>query len=164
MIPEALAWLALACAPQVDAITVEALVSVESARNPHAIGVVGGALTRQPRNGAEAIATARALRNDGWNFSVGLAQINQANFERLGLTLDNAFEPCANLRAMQAVLGECFDRAALAWDSQPALRRALSCYYSGNFRTGFVHGYVQRVVDAVRAQAATAASHAKERP
>jgi type IV secretion system protein VirB1 len=164
MLPEALAWLALACAPQVDATTVHALVSVESAGNPHSIGVVGGALTRQPRDGAEAIATARALRNDGWNFSVGLAQINQANFERLGLTLDNAFEPCANLRAMQAVLGECFDRAALAWDSQPALRRALSCYYSGNFRTGFVDGYVPRVVDAVRAQAATAASHAKERP
>lgn len=151
MLPEALAWLALACAPQIDAATVHALVSVESARNPHAIGVVGGTLTRQPRNGAEAIATARALRNDGWNFSVGLAQINQANFERLGLTLDTAFEPCANLRALQTVLGECFDRAALASDSQPALRRALSCYYSGNFDSGFRAGYVQRVIRAAAA-------------
>jgi type IV secretion system protein VirB1 len=164
MLPEALGWLALACAPHVDAATVHALVSVESARNPHAIGVVGGALTRQPRNRAEAIATARALRNDGWNFSVGLTQINQANFERLGLTLDNAFEPCVNLRAMQTVLGECYDRAAGVWASQ-VLRRALSCYYSGNFKIGFEHGYVRRVVDAMRIKALSAANgSAKELP
>ena len=38
--------LALACAPQVHADTARALVSVESAFNPWAIGVVGGALVR----------------------------------------------------------------------------------------------------------------------
>ena len=42
--------LALACAPQVHADTARALVSVESAFNPWAIGVVGGALVRQPRH------------------------------------------------------------------------------------------------------------------
>ena len=36
--------LTLACAPQVHADTTRALVSVESAFNPWAIGVVGGAL------------------------------------------------------------------------------------------------------------------------
>ena len=41
--------LALACAPQVHADTARALVSVESGFNPWAIGVVGGALVRQPR-------------------------------------------------------------------------------------------------------------------
>jgi type IV secretion system protein VirB1 len=96
--------LALACAPQVHADTARALVSVESAFNPWAIGVVGGALVRQPRHRAEALATAKALRDAGWNFSVGLGQINVGNFERLGLTLESAFEPCANLTAMQAVL------------------------------------------------------------
>ncbi len=104
--------LALACAPQVHADTARALVSVESAFNPWAIGVVGGALLRQPRNRAEALATAKALKDGGWNFSVGLGQINVGNFERLGLTVESAFEPCANLAAMQSVLGECFDRAS----------------------------------------------------
>ena len=103
--------LALACAPQVHTHTAHALVSVESAFNPWAIGVVGGALVRQPRHRAEALATARALQAAGWNFSVGLGQINVGNFERLGLTLDAAFEPCTNLTAMQSVLAECFDRA-----------------------------------------------------
>jgi type IV secretion system protein VirB1 len=154
--------LALACAPQVHTHTAHALVSVESGFNPWAIGVVGGALVRQPRHRAEALATARALQATGWNFSVGLGQINVGNFERLGLTLDAAFEPCTNLAAMQSVLAECFDRArapaaaATATTTtatsppvdQTALRQALSCYYSGNFATGFRHGYVRKVVAA----------------
>jgi type IV secretion system protein VirB1 len=152
--------LALACAPQVHADTARALVSVESAFNPWAIGVVGGALVRQPRHRGEALATARALQAAGWNFSVGLAQINQANFARLGLDLEAAFDPCRNLAAMQAVLLECHARAATSRPpAQLALRRALSCYYSGNFATGFHHGYVRRVVQAATAppfRAATA--------
>lgn len=154
MDPSVFLALSLACAPQVHAETTRALVRVESAFNPWAIGVVGGALARQPRSGAEAVATARALRAAGWSFSVGLGQINVGNFERLGLTLESAFDPCNNLAALQAVLVECFDRAPSSSSSstptqhQSALRQALSCYYSGNFDTGFRHGYVRRVVDA----------------
>jgi type IV secretion system protein VirB1 len=150
--------LAAACAPQVDAGTVHAIVAVESGLNPHAIGVVGGRLERQPRHRAEAVATARALQAAGWNFSVGLGQINVHNLERRGLTAETAFEPCSNLSALQAVLAECYGRAGRQTDGvhahgarQTALRRALSCYYSGNFSTGFHHGYVGRVVAAAHA-------------
>jgi type IV secretion system protein VirB1 len=143
--------LTLACAPQVHADTARALVSVESAFNPWAIGVVGGVLERQPRHRAEAIATAKALQAAGWNFSVGLAQINRHNLTRFGLTLETAFEPCSNLQSMQSVLIDCFDRASLTnSDPQESIRRALSCYYSGNFKTGFDHGYVRRVVAGTR--------------
>lgn len=144
------AFLALlaACAPQVHPATAAAIVSVESGGNPHAIGVVGGALQRQPRSLPEAQATARQLARSGWNFSVGLAQINVGNFGRLGLTLADAFEPCRNLAAMQTVLAACHGRAAPTAPQQQAIRRALSCYYSGNFSTGIRHGYVQRVVRA----------------
>lgn len=142
------AALAMACAPLVHTSTAHALVAVESSFNPHAIGVVGGVLDRQPRSRAEALATANALQAKGWNFSVGLAQINLRNFDRLGLSADTAFDPCENLRAMQAVLNECFERSSSRAVSQVALREALSCYYSGNFVTGFRHGYVQRVVRA----------------
>jgi len=145
----AFAALALACAPSVHVDTAEALARVESGFNPWAIGVVGGALQRQPANRAEALATAAALQASGWNFSVGLGQINVRNFARLGLTLRTAFEPCSNLAAMQVVLTDCFDRAAASGrHKQHALRQALSCYYSGDFSTGFQHGYVQRVVHA----------------
>jgi type IV secretion system protein VirB1 len=153
--------LAGACAPQVHVDTASSVVAVESAFNPYAIGVVGGALERQPRNRAEALATAGALQAGSWNFSVGLAQINVRNLERLGLNLETAFEPCRNLAAMQVVLRDCFVRSALR-DTQPqsALRKSLSCYYSGNFSTGFTHGYVRRVVLA----ATKPASHAPLAP
>ncbi len=143
--------LAMACAPQVHVGTAHALVSVESGFNPWAIGVVGGALARQPQHRAEALATAHALQSSNWNFSVGLAQINASNFARLGLTLSTAIEPCENLRAMQAVLIECAERASPneRLQDQVVLRRALSCYYSGSFSTGFSHGYVRRVARAM---------------
>jgi type IV secretion system protein VirB1 len=140
--------LALACAPQVHPDTVRAIVAVESAFNPFAIGVVGGRLERQPRERAEALATIGVLHAAGWNYSVGLGQINIANFTRLGLTPQTALDPCTSLGAMQAVLGECHARASAGASDQAALRRALSCYYSGNFSTGVRHGYVARVVAA----------------
>ncbi|MCB4365459.1 lytic transglycosylase domain-containing protein [Hydrogenophaga taeniospiralis] len=146
--------LVMACAPQVHPTTAHALISVESAFNPWAIGVVGGALHRQPNSRAEALATAQHLIAKGRNFSVGLGQINVGNFERLGLTTQSAFDPCRNLSAMQSVLAECFDRAVSPQAKatrQDALRHALSCYYSGNFSTGFRHGYVQKVVYAANA-------------
>jgi type IV secretion system protein VirB1 len=153
MEPSALLALALLCAPQVHTGTTQALVHVESAFNPWAIGVVGGQLVRQPRHRAEAIATARALQAAGWNFSVGLGQINVGNFTRLGLTVDTAFDPCTNLAAMQTVLLDCFERATRRPPTRPgqqALHDALSCYYSGNFSTGFHHGYVRRITTAAR--------------
>ncbi len=144
--------LAMACAPAVHVDTARALVDVESAFNPWAIGVVGGALDRQPRNRAEALATAHALQANDRNFSIGLAQINVRNLRRLGLTLEAAFEPCVNLAAMQSLLIECFDRASTTRTGadQRQLRQALSCYYSGDFSTGFRHGYVLKVVQAAR--------------
>jgi type IV secretion system protein VirB1 len=150
----ALLALMAACAPQVDPTTARALIAVESSFNPYAIGVVNGVLERQPTRRAEAIATARALQANGWNFSVGLAQINVRNFDRLHLSLETAFDACTNLAAMQAVLAECLARAsARETVRQTALRQALSCYYSGNLVTGFQQGYVRRVVSAAREQA-----------
>lgn len=140
--------LALSCAPQVHPGTAHALVAIESAFNPWAIGVVGGALVRQPRSSAEALVTIHSLQTQGWNFSVGLAQINQRNFARLGLTPATSLDPCANLRAMQTVLTDCYARSAPHIPAQLALRQALSCYYSGNIDSDWRHGYVQRVTRA----------------
>jgi type IV secretion system protein VirB1 len=143
-----LAALVLSCAPLVAQDTARAVIQVESAGNPFAIGVVGGALVRQPASRAEAVATVAALEAAGWNYSVGLGQINKRNFQRYGLTAATAFEPCANLGAMQGILGECFARASKRQPKQAALRDAFSCYYSGNFVTGHQHGYVDKVLAA----------------
>lgn len=147
--------LAQQCAPQVSALTMAAIVRTESGFNPYAIGVVHGRLVRQPQTEAEAVVTAHALAAGGWNFSVGLAQVNRANWSAYGLDEQNAFEPCRSLAAGAAILQGCFESARRAQadtrhDPQSALRASLSCYASGNFSTGYRTGYVQRVVDSAR--------------
>ena len=116
------------------------VVRVESSFNPYAIGVVGGRLARQPRNQAEAVSTARMLEERGFNFSLGIAQVNRYNLASYGLdSYERAFQTCPNLQAGSRILAECHARAAGDWG------KAFSCYYSGNFSTGFRHGYVQKV-------------------
>lgn len=126
------------------------VVRVESSYNPYAIGVVGGRLVRQPKNLPEALATVRMLESRGFNFSIGLAQVNRYNLDKYGLdTYEKAFEPCANLSAGSKILAECYQRASGDWG------KSFSCYYSGNFSTGFRHGYVQKIYASVRQGRAT---------
>lgn len=134
--PSELADLYPKCAPTVAPETMAALVRVESGGNPYAIGVVGGHLERQPSTLEEAVATAESLDKLGWNFSVGLTQVNRFNLARFGLTYRTAFEPCGNLRAGSRILEECYVRAVGA-RPKDALAAAVSCYYSGNFERGF---------------------------
>ena len=129
------AALALECAPATPA-TMAAIVRVESGGNPYAIGVVGGRLARQPQNQSEAIATAKMLQASGWNFSMGLAQINRDNLPRYKLTFEDVFTPCTNLAAGARILSDCHNRARAQQHPNPGTA-ALSCYYSGNFRRGF---------------------------
>lgn len=116
------------------------VVRVESSFNPYAIGVVGGRLRRQPKTLSEALATVRMLERRGFNFSLGLAQVNRHNLGAYGLdSYEKAFEACPNLQAGSRILAECLQRSGRDWG------KAFSCYYSGNFVTGFRHGYVQKV-------------------
>ncbi|CAJ0813482.1 hypothetical protein LMG19087_01775 [Ralstonia wenshanensis] len=141
------AQVAQQCAPRVDVMTLAALVRTESGYNPYAIGVVGARLARQPASMEEAQATIQMLEQRGYDFSLGLAQINRRNLARLGETTTTVLDPCRNLAASQRILRECFTRATRSTAiEQQALRHALSCYYSGGFSVGYREGYVSRVV------------------
>ncbi len=137
------------CAPHVAVSTLRAMAHVESGFNPYAMGIVDGRLVRQPRNLLEAVSTANDLQAKKVKFSAGLVQIYVKNWPAYNLDAETVFEPCANLRAAQGILSNCYSRATTQ-GSQPqvALRQAISCYYSNNFITGFHHGYVQKVVAA----------------
>ena len=146
------------CFSNVDRRVMAAIVKVESGGHPFSIGVVNGALERQPRSKAEAVATARALADAGWNFSLGTSQVNRYNLARMDLDYETAFTPCANLRAGSRIFRECHDRARARFPApSPALAAALSCYYSGNFRRGLVPdeegkpSYVAKVLAALTA-------------
>lgn len=128
----------------VPAEVMQHIAQVESGNNPFAIGVVGGRLQRQPRNLAEATATAHMLESRGYNYSLGIAQVNRANLGHYGLdTYAKAFDRCSNLQAGASILADCYARARGDWG------KAFSCYYSGNFLTGYRDGYVQRVYASI---------------
>lgn len=132
----------------VPAQVMQHVVEVESGNNPFAIGVVGGQLVRQPANLGEAVATVKMLEQKGYNYSVGAAQVNRANLAKFGLdTVEKAFDMCPNVVAGSKILAQCFASAGGNWG------KSFSCYYSGNFTTGFQDGYVKKVFDSLGQQA-----------
>lgn len=136
---------ALACPNlAVPAQVMRHVVRIESSANPFAIGVVGARLVRQPRTLEEAVATAQMLESGGYNYSLGAAQVNRVNLRKYGLdSHKKAFDFCTNLAAGANILASCYASAGGDWG------KAFSCYYSGNFVTGFRNGYVQKVFDSI---------------
>lgn len=137
--------LAKRCAPEIAEDTLRAIVKTESGFNPYAIGVVNGKV-KQPKAYHEAMSTIAELELSGADYSVGLAQINRKNFSKYGISASQALDACTNLKVASRILSACFKSAkqSPAPDGK-ALHDALSCYYSGNFKTGYRHGYVDKV-------------------
>lgn len=143
-----LTFLIASCAPDVSPVTMKALVQHESRGNAYAIGVNSGSrLPNQPGSSDSAVSIANRLIEQGVDFDAGLGQINVRNWSWLGLTSETVFDPCVNLKAAQTVLADCYVRAEKRYaDEQEALRAALSCYNTGNFKRGFSNGYVGHVL------------------
>ena len=138
----------------VSAEVMQHIVNVESGANPYAIGVVGSQLVRQPQNLGEALATVHMLDARGYNYSLGVAQVNRVNLGKYGLdSYEKAFEACPNLAAGAQILAACYASSGGDWG------KSFSCYYSGNFVTGYRDGYVQKVYDSINRSAQIADSN-----
>jgi type IV secretion system protein VirB1 len=143
------------CSPPQYADLMRRIVGVESAGNPFSIGVVRARLARQPVNLSEAVATAKSLKALKYDFSIGLAQVNQIHFPRLGWShqLAEGFNACKNISAGAEILDICFAKAS-QYESQSGKnvgslsvrKMALSCYYSGDLFLGERLGYVTKVI------------------
>jgi len=138
------------CAPQVASDTMSAIVRVESGGNPLALNVNGAQrLARQPKNRQEALGWASWVIARGYSVDMGLAQVNSRNLQRLGMTAEQMFEPCDNLKAGARILSENYAGASKRYGAgQSALRAAISAYNTGNYQSGFYNGYVAKI-DAV---------------
>ena len=96
----------------------QALVRTESAWNPYAIGPdAGQRAIAQPQTLDEAVKTVKQLQAAGAKFSVGLAQIHISNVTGRGMTWEQAFDPCSNLRMGQTILFEYYGKAIKEGDS-----------------------------------------------
>lgn len=127
--PSAFLALSLKCAASIHPDTAQEVARVESGFNPYAIGVVGQQKGIFPKDINDAISHVKKLKAQGKNYSVGLMQINQSNFNKYNVTEEQLFNPCTNLSVFEKIITDCYKRGG-------TLIRALSCYYSGNFETG----------------------------
>lgn len=136
------------CAPLVAMPLMQALVHVESSWRPFAIGMdAGAAPVSQPDNLAQAVAQVKALVNTGRRFSVGLAQIHVGNVARFGMSWEEAFDPCRNLRAGQDILRGFYGHArATGYTGDAAVRAALRGYNAGGIGRTVANGYASRVI------------------
>jgi type IV secretion system protein VirB1 len=145
------AQLAARCAPTVAFETLAAVMRAESGFQPFAVGVNGpdgGPVFPATREAAVALATV-LIQRQGRSVDLGLMQLNSANLRALGLTVAEAFEPCANIAAGARILREGYAAARRSEpDPQQALRVAFSRYNTGHPERGFRNGYVLRVQGA----------------
>ncbi len=117
------------CAPDLAPITMAAIVQQESGGNPLLLHDNTAKITLRPKNIAEATSLAQALIRSGHSIDIGLAQINSRNLSAMKLGIEDALDPCTNLRAAQSVM-------KVAWEqSGHDLRRALAAYNTGKTTT-----------------------------
>ena len=124
---------AMQCAASVHLSTALDVARVESGLNPYAIAEIlpggKGVTSHFPTSKDEAVSITKQLTAEGRRYSVGLMQITSTNFRHYGVNARDLLDPCTNLYVFERILTDCYRRGG-------SLKRALSCYYSGNFTTG----------------------------
>jgi type IV secretion system protein VirB1 len=140
----AIAGFARACAPAIATEALVPLVLTESGGDALRINVNRGPRVRAA-SVAEGAAIVRRYMAVGYTVDVGLAQINSANFARLGVTVEQVFEPCKNLGLASIILQEGYGRATRYFAGLDAISATYSLYNTGDLTRGFRNGYVGRV-------------------
>ncbi|MBC5800208.1 MAG: lytic transglycosylase domain-containing protein [Candidatus Eremiobacteraeota bacterium] len=144
IVPLALAHLIADCAPRVGPVTMNAVVMYESGGYRYAIGDNTVRRSYLPPDAASAETLARRLLRAGHNIDAGYAQVNSANFARLGLDARSVFAPCVNVAAGARILRDAYAAAARTYGpGQLALVHALSAYNTGGYWAGL--GYARSV-------------------
>ncbi|UUE37824.1 lytic transglycosylase domain-containing protein [Pectobacterium aroidearum] len=137
--PTAFMAAVMQCAATIHPSTAFDVAKVESSFNPYAVAEIVpkeerapdsvGVISHQPTSKQTAINIIKQVVARGRRYSVGLMQITSTNFRHYGVTANDLLDPCTNLSVFERILTDCYQRGG-------TLKRALSCYYSGNFDTG----------------------------
>lgn len=128
--------LAMKCAVSVHPDTLSDIARTESGLNPWAVAEIiplkgGGSrvVSHMPSSKESALKIVEDIERKKHRYSVGLMQITSTNFPAYNVTASTMLNPCDNLIVAEKILTDCYQRGG-------TLKRALSCYYSGNFDTG----------------------------
>ena len=126
-----------------------AIVKVESGGNPWAINInkKGVKLLTQPKTKEEAINWINWFNDRNYNIDIGIAQVNIKNIKKMGYTPTDFLDPCLNLKVASMILLDNY-KGSLKYtnDQNDAVKLAISAYNTGNYKSGFTNGYVQKVV------------------
>lgn len=140
----AIAELAQRCAPEIATEAVVPLVITESGGDTLRINVNKGPRVHAATV-AEGAALVRRYMTAGYTVDVGLAQINSANFARLGASIEQVFDPCTNLQLASRVLQDGYALASRSYGGLDAISATYSLYNTGSMTRGLRNGYVRRV-------------------
>lgn len=128
--------LAMQCAPLVHPDTISDIAKTESGFNPYAIAEIvplknGGnrVVSHYPSSKEEGLKIVEEIKKKNHRYSVGVMQITNTNFPVYNVNADTMFNPCDNLRIAEKIIIDCYERGG-------TLKRALSCFYTGNFESG----------------------------
>ena len=135
------------CAPNIGPRTMTAIVRVES--DGQALAIHDNTLRRTfvPHDANQGVAWATQLLALHHSVDLGLAQINSANLPRLGISIREAFDPCANLRGGATILSADYASATGQFGAgQYALRRAIGAYNTGSLYAG--SAYIAQILEA----------------
>lgn len=130
--------LLLACAPDVHPVTMAAVVKQESGGHPWTINDNTEKKSYRFESKDEAAAKAIELISAGHSVDIGLAQINSRNLAKLGLSVNEALDPCKNIAAGAKILKANYE----ATESLPA---ALSAYNTGKSDSERGRKYAEQV-------------------
>jgi len=143
--------LALRCGPTIAPSTLASVAQTESAFEALAINDNTTGTSGVPATRDIAIQLASKLLEAGHSVDLGIMQINSGNFQKLGLTLEAAFDPCKSVAAAATVLTGSFSGGGSTHEGQQAaVRVAISKYNTGDAQRGFDNGYVHKVELAAR--------------
>jgi type IV secretion system protein VirB1 len=137
--------LALRCGPSVAPSTLASIARTESGFQPLTIHDNTTQTSGVPATDAIAIQVASRLLEAGHSVDIGIMQINSANFTKLGLTLEAAFDACKSIAAAAVILAGDYAGGDTRVGQQAALRVAISKYNTGDAQRGFANGYVHKV-------------------
>jgi hypothetical protein len=148
------------CAPNSDPRLFASIVSVEST-NPNLgypdSNAIGDNTTRSayyPQTREEAIALAQSLLARGHNLDLGLAQVNSDNLSGLGRSVEDAFDPCADLHMGEQILVGGWNTALAHYGAVASifvLMDATASEYNSNTLTRSV-AYMQNMNGAYNSQ------------
>lgn len=145
------------CASGVAPSTMAAIIKVESAGNPWAIGdnTTKSRVTPTPKSAEEAVIVATRLIAMGHSLDMGLSQINSTNLKAYGVSVKQIFDPCTNISVGSAILSNFYKKSVAKYGpGETSLFHALSAYNTGSFFKGPT--YVNKILKAAGSSASTA--------